>query len=198
MREGSTRERGGGSTAVLENRNRKEGGGAGNGRGEQRQALCQGWRRLRFGGNISSVLTCRTRSSVEVDPRRRGGASPSKSQEPTNTGAAVTADVDESGTTRLQRMSHRLSLLEQHMDLCSRTACHAPVSNSAWLLHQPVLSIARAKYIIFIRIMDTFAVRRLLFICGDYGQHRLALGLTRRRLPKHGTDRVLDDAFAPS
>jgi hypothetical protein len=30
------------------------------------------------------------------------------------------------------------------------------------------------------------------------GQHRLALGLTRRRLPKHGTDRVLDDAFAPS
>jgi hypothetical protein len=95
-------------------------------------------------------------------------------------------------------MSHRLSLLEQHMDLCSRTACHAPVSNSAWLLHQPVLSIARAKYIIFIRIMDTFAVRRLLFICGDYGQHRLALGLTRRRLPKHGTDRVLDDAFAPS
>jgi hypothetical protein len=36
-----------------------------------------------------------------------------------------------------------------------------------------------------------------LFICEDYGQHRLALGLTRR-LPKHGTDRVLDDAFAPS
>lgn len=118
---------------MLENRNRKEGGGAGNGRGEQRQALCQGWRRLRFGGNISSVLTCRTRSSVEVDPRRRGGASPSKSQEPTNTGAAVTADagqgaatgasqsqlvtrLDESATTRLQRMSHRLSLLEQHME----------------------------------------------------------------------------------
>ncbi|PWZ16111.1 hypothetical protein Zm00014a_015856 [Zea mays] len=65
--------------------------------------------------------------------RRRGGASPSKSQEPTNTGAAVTADagqgaatgasrsqlvtrLDESATTRLQRMSHRLSLLEQHME----------------------------------------------------------------------------------
>jgi hypothetical protein len=111
MREGSTRERGGGSTAVLENRNRnrKEGGGAGNGRGEQRQALCQGWRRLRFGGNISSVLTCRTRSSVEVDPRRRGGASPSKSQEPTNTGAAVTADVGRLYKLELLCLIHSLA-----------------------------------------------------------------------------------------
>ncbi|XP_066367670.1 uncharacterized protein [Miscanthus floridulus] len=62
--------------------------------------------------------------------RRRGGSS-SKSQEPTNADAAVTADtgqgaatgvsqfitqLDESATKRLHRMSQRLRLLEQQME----------------------------------------------------------------------------------